>query len=263
MAQPLSPKPRSIWPRWDENRLFTVLLGILVVYASVWLLSEIKNNAKEFTVIGKAPEEPRTVVIEGTGKVSVAPTIARVSAGVLTEGGTDIATSQRENTDRMNALIAAFTGLGIPREDLQTESYTIYPRYDYTDGKSVLVGYNVNQSVKVKVRDLTKVSAVFQKAGELGANQVSGPDFTIDDPEAIRAEARAKAIRNAAEKGLSLAETLGVRLVRVASYQETVAAPPGLYEFAKLDGLGGGGPPQIEAGSLDVVSNVTITYEIQ
>ncbi|TAL18964.1 DUF541 domain-containing protein [Patescibacteria group bacterium] len=262
MPNPSAPEPRSFWPRWDENRLFTVLVAIFLVYASVWLLTAIKNNAKQFEAIGKAPEEKRTIMIDGTGKVSATPTIARIQVGVLTEGETDIAAAQKQNTEKMNALVAALKAMGIAQADLQTTNYSIYPRYDYTNGKSILVGYTVSQNVNVKVRDLTKVSAVFQKAGELGANQVSGPDFTIDDPESLRAEARDKAISNATAKAADIAKALGVRIVRVVSFNESVGGGFPTPEFA-LKGDMGGAAPQIETGSLDVSANVSVTYEIK
>lgn len=261
-----SNEPRSLWPRWDENRLFTVLSAILLVYMSVWLLTAVRNNVREFDSIGKEPEAKRTIMIDGTGKVSAPPTIAQISVGVLTEGGLDIATTQKKNTEKMNALIASVKGIGVATDDIQTANYAIYPRYDYSDGKNALVGYTVSQNVTVKVRDLAKVSVVFQKAGEIGANQVNGPDFTIDDPESARADARAKAIENAQEKAATLASSLGVRLVRIVSFNEFSDQAPGpmMYESLK-SGIGGGAPtaPQVEAGSLDVVANVSVTYEIE
>jgi hypothetical protein len=238
-----------------------------VVYACVFILTAVRNNVRQHDAIGKAPETPRTISIDGTGKVTAPPTVAIVSAGVQTEGGTDIAATQRQNTDKMNALITAFKSLGIAAADVQTANYSIYPRYDYSNGKTDLTGYTVSQSLTVKVRDLTKVSTVFQKAGELGANQVSGPDFTIDDPETVKAEARDLAIANAKEKAVTLAKALGVKIVRVASFNESSGGmPPIAYDLAKSSALGiggGGAAPAIESGTLDVVSNVSVSYEIE
>lgn len=266
MSNPNNSCPRSFWPRWDENRLFTTLLAILIVYASVWLLVAVRNQSKQYATIGKQPETQRMISVEGTGKVSAPPTVAMVRAGIQTEGGTDIAATQKQNTDKMNKLIEAIKVLGIAAADIQTANYSIFPRYDYIDGKTQLSGYSVTQNVNVKVRDLSKISAVFQKAGELGANQVSGPDFTLDDPETARAEARQKAIANAQEKAATLAKTLGVKLLRVESFYESAGAPPATFDYAKSSmGIGGGGEiaPQIETGSLEVVTNVTITYDIE
>lgn len=260
------PGGHSFWPRWRDNRLFTALVAVLVVYACVWILTAVRLNVHAYDAIGKAPETPRTIAVGGTGKVTAPPTVAVVSAGVQTDGGTDIASTQRQNTDRMNALIAAVKALGVADADIQTANYSIYPRYDYTNGKTTLVGYTVTQSVNVKVRDMTKVSAVFGKAGELGANQVSGPQFTIDDPESVRAEARSKAIEDAKAKAATLAASLGVRLVRVASFSESSSPSPVIYDYAKSAapmGIGGGPSPDIQSGSLDVTSDVTVTYEIE
>ena len=263
---PASPENRSYWPRWDENKLMTALLAFLMLYAAGWLLIDMKKTAKESKEIGKPPEMTRTITVNGTGKITATPTIARISVGVLTEGGKDIAVTQTQNSTKMNGLIAELKSLGIAAADVQTTNYSIYPRYEYTDGKSTLIGYTVSQNVNVKVRDLEKVSAVFEKAGAQGANQVNGPDFTIDDPESLQADARAKAIEDAKMKAAALSGSLGVHVVRVVSYGESDAGGPVLFEkrYALSDGIGGGATaPQIESGSLDVVANVSVTYEIE
>lgn len=257
----------SCWPNWRENRLFSVLLAILILVAAVWLVSVVRNNFKTWHAIGLAPVAPRTISIDGLGKVSSPPTIAQISTGVVSEGDLNIGKTQKQNTDKMNALVVALKTLGIADKDLQTANYNISPRYDYTDGKSRITGYTVSQELSVKVRDLTKVSDVFQKAGELGANQVTGPNFTIDDPETARAEARKLAIENAKQKAEVLAKSLGVKILRVATFYESSGGEPvPMMNYAKSDlGIGGGATaaPQIQSGTLDVVSNVSVTYEIE
>lgn len=266
MANP-SNESRSFWPSFQENRLFTVLVALLLLAASVFFILLSRNNLRQYSSIGLAPINPSTITVDGTGKITSPPTVAMISLGVMTDGGTTISTIQKDNTTKMNTLLDAMKALGIASADLQTANYNIYPRYEYPNGKSVLVGYSVNQSVNVKVRDLAKVSDVFQKAGELGANQVSGPDFTIDDPQGLKENARVKAIQNAQDKANVLAKSLGVHLVRVVSFSESGDAPqPIMYDTMKAmaPGIGGGAvaQPAVEAGTLDVVSNVSITYEI-
>ncbi len=268
MAITPSGSPHSCWPNWRENRLFSVLLAILILVAVVWLASVVRNNFKTWHAIGLAPVAPRTISIDGLGKVSSPPTIAQVSTGVISDGDMNIGKTQKQNTDKMNALTAALKSLGIADKDLQTANYNISPRYDYTNGKSQIIGYTVSQELSVKVRDLTKVSDVFQKAGELGANQVTGPNFTIDDPETAKAEARKLAIENAKQKADVLAKSLGVKILRVATFFESSAGESvPMMNYAKSDlGIGGGGlpaAPQIQSGTLDVVSNVSVTYEIE
>ena len=117
----------------------------------------------------------------------------------------------------------------------------------------------------VKIRDLEKVGTIIEKAGSLGANQVGGLNFTIDEPEELRQQARIKALENAKTKAESLAQVAGVNVGRLVSFSENSYIPGPIYlDYAKSEamGLGGGGAPAVEPGSQDIVINVTVTYEV-
>jgi hypothetical protein len=120
--------------------------------------------------------------------------------------------------------------------------------------------------VTVKIRDLSKVSSVLSAAGTVGANTVSGLNFTIDKPEALQAAAREKAISDAMSKAGVLGGQLGIKFVKVVGFSEgSPSQPPIMYNSMAKD-AGGGAPspaPSIQTGSQDVVSNVTLTFEIQ
>lgn len=246
--------------------LMKVLMGILLVYLIVFVGTLARNNMKKFQYIGTADRIPYTISITGEGKETGAPNIAVTDIGFVTEGK-DVATIQKQNTEKMNTLIAEVKKLGIKDADIQTSNYSVYPKYDYTDGKSVISGYTINQSVTLKIRDLTKISAVLAKVGEVGVNQVSSLNFIIDDQESLKMAARDKALQNAKEKAMALAKSLGVKLVRVASYSEyspTEAYP--LKAYSSAMGMGGAVPapaPDIQTGSMDVVVDVNVSFEIQ
>lgn len=239
------------------------VLGGFLLLTLIFFVSVKTNQAYEQTKrIGRADVPQPTIAISGEGKVTAVPDVARISVGLLTEGR-DIAALQRQNTDKMNKLIDAMKALGVADKDIQTTNYSIYPKYDYTDGRSVLSGYTVNQNATVKVRDLSKVGAIFAKVGEIGANQVSGPDFTIDNPTALQDQARLEAIADAQQKAETLARSLGVRLGRVVGFSESGnGGPVPMYDFAR--GIGGAeaAAPKIEAGELDISSDVSLLFEI-
>lgn len=257
----------SFWPQWNSNRLFTLILSILGAYAIVWLGSLIWLNTLRAEHVGIADQAPAIIVVDGTGRITGTPTIATASLGLQTTGK-EVASVQKENSEKMNAFIDALKQLKIPGGDIQTADYSVYPqyRYDQGSGKSTIDGYTVNQSVAVKIRDLGKISAVLGKAGELGLNQVSGVNFTIDDPVNLQTEARAKALAQVNEKAIALAKSLGVRLVRVVGFSEdpSSSSPGPLPMYAEARGGGPNSvPPTIESGSLDVVSNVHVMFQIQ
>jgi len=243
-----------------------VLAGILLVYLIVYLGALTSNKLREFKFIGRAPGLPTNITVDGEGKVTSVPNLATVSVGAVSEKPS-VGAAQQENTQKMNKFLAELKKLSIADKDVQTAQYNIYPKYDYTDGKSKLVGYTVSQNVTVKIRDLTKIEAVLSEAGRLELNQVSGLNFTIDDPEDLRAQARAKALANVQKKAASLARGLGVRLVRVVSYYESPTSQPPIYFDTRAIGLGVGGAapeaPEIQPGSQEVTVNVSVVYEVE
>ena len=250
------------------KKLFITLLGILLVYVIVLVGSMIRNNLEKYYFIGQAEKMERTITVEAEGKVTATPDIAVTTMGMVSEGAT-VAEAQEKNTLVMNDLTAKLKNLGIVEDDLQTMNYNIYPRYDYTeeDGR-MLIGYEVNQSLKVKIRNLDIANDVLTLAGEVGANNVSGLDFTIDDDEVYKAAAREKALEKVAEKTKVLAQSLGLEVVKVVSYDEYESGNNGMPVYKAYAestyGMGGGLPAtDVQAGSTDVMMNVAVTFEIR
>ncbi|MBU0649097.1 SIMPL domain-containing protein [Patescibacteria group bacterium] len=252
---------KSFWPKWPGQKMFYVLMGIVLVYAIVYLAVIIQNNLKEFEYIGLADRERDTISIEGEGKAIGTPDIATVNAGMVTEAKT-VLEAQDANTEKMNSLIAEFKKMGLDSGDIQTVDYSIWPKYEYKEGASNIVGYTVSQSVQIKIRDTAKISLVLAAAGQAGANQVSGVQFGIDDPDGLKEEARLEALVDAKQKAQDLAQALGVSLGKVVGFSEYTYSPT-TKGYLEYDGLGGAGEaPQVETGSLEIDSNVTVIYEI-
>ena len=189
-----------------------------------------------------------------------------VSLGVSTVNAS-VKTAQTQNTQQVNGIVAALTQLGVAAKDMQTSNYSIYPNIDYTNNKQTITGYTVSQNLEVKIRNLDSVGDVLAKAGELGANQVSGINFTIDDPTALQAQARDKAIVDAKTKAQALANELGLTILKVTSFSEdnnSTPPPRPMMLNAMSAGATSAAPsPDIQSGSLDVISDVSVTYEVR
>jgi hypothetical protein len=250
-------------PTWKENPLFAGLLAALTIVLTLFVGLKAWNTYSEHGRIGVAPRSPDTIVIDGDGKVTGEPTLAEVSVGMYSDGR-DVTEVQMANSKKVNAIIAALKGLGIASADMQTNNYSIAPKFDYKDGAQNVIGYVVSQNLSVKVRDLSRVGAVVAKAGELGANQVNGVTFTIDDPTVQKQQARMMAIEDAKKKAEELANALGVKIVRVASFSESSTQPPAFpYAYRALDAAAAAPIPEIQTGTLDVQSRVSVTFEIR
>lgn len=254
-----------MFPKWRENKLFTILAAISVVMLSLYLLMLSMRAFQSVVNFGLAEHEPATITVDGDGEIVAAPDLATINLGVQTENK-EVAAAQKENTDKMNKIIEAIKAQGVKPVDIQTANYQISPQYDYRDGSSKLRGYIVTQNLTLSIRDLSKLGRILEIAGSLGANQVGGLNFTVDKPEMLKNEARDKAIANAKDKAEALATSLGVRLGAIRSFNENGFNPPIMFSKMEALGIGGGGDvpaPAIEQGSLEINSHVTIVYEIK
>lgn len=260
----------KICPKCKWVGVVSAILIVLVLLGVIgWLGVTIFSKIKSYSYIGRPEAMRDTITISGEGKVTAIPDIATVSIGLTTEKK-EVADAQKENTEKINAIIKALKDLKIEAKDIETSSYSIYPKYDYTESGQKLLGYEVSQQLTVKIRDLNNAGAVLAKAGELGANQAGGLEFTIDEPETLRQEAREKALKNAKEKAEALAEISGVKLGKIVSFSESSNGIEPTY-YSRYDSMkaisaesGGGMPsPDIQSGSIEINVYATVVYEIK
>ncbi|MEN9557966.1 MAG: hypothetical protein RL141_335 [Candidatus Parcubacteria bacterium] len=245
-----------------------ILSGVLLAVLCLFVGLKSWNAYAEHSRIGVAVRDRDTIAVQGTGKVTASPDLALVNLGVQTEADT-VRAGQDENTKKMNAIVAMLKASDIKADDITTGQYSISPRYNWDSGKQELVGYTVDQSVSVKIRDLDAVGETLAKAGDLGANQVGGIQFTIDEPESLEDEARSKAITDATEKAKVLADQLGLQIRKAVSFSESTGGYPAPYPMLAeraydAMNMGGAAPvaPDIQAGSQDVISNVSVIFEV-
>ncbi len=247
------------------RKIILTLIGVLIAYAIVWVGTSIRNNLRNYETIGYAPKTERILRVDAEGKVTVKPDIGVTTIGMIAEAKT-VSEAQEKNNKVMSDLVGRIKALEIAEADIQTANYNVYPQYQYSEKEGrVLTGYEVHQNVTVKIRDLTKANAVLALAGEVGANTVSGLEFTFDDRDAYVEAARMDAMKKLEKKARMLASTLGVRLVSVISYdeyEEGAGGPVPLYATsAKADMAMSS--PSIEAGSNDVILHTVVVFEIR
>ncbi len=277
---PMGPPPGDMDPKnghhhdpWYNRGSFfrkfmSALVGVLLVYIIFYFGTLIRNNIKKYDYIGKADRMERSITINGYGKVTGNNDIAVTSIG-YSNTDKDVSVAQAANKKTMDSITSELTRMGVDAKDLQTD-YTIYPDYNYTQDKGQeLKGYRVSSNITVKIRDLSRIPTILSLAGKYGATQVSGLNFTIDDPENLKTEARDEALANAHQKAAELAAALGVKMVGVLSYSEYEGNNNGYDAYKSLAYPAGSAvsaeayAPQVASGSKDVEMNVAITYEIQ
>lgn len=244
----------------------------------VFLLVLTLSSLKQYHYIGSGISASNTITVSGDGEVFAVPDTATFSVTVQEEAK-EVKAAQEVATKKGNDIKAYLKSQGIDEKDIQTTDYSLYPQYDYINavcsqgycppGKQVLRGFQVSETLTVKVRDTQKAGDLLAGVGSKGASSVSGLSFTIDDQDKLDAEARDKAIAKAKEKAEALADALGVSIVRVVGFSENSNYPPMPYAY----GMGGAErldasvakavAPEISVGQNKITSNVTVTYEIR
>lgn len=244
------------------KRLEFLFLGVMTLLAIVL-------TGCEPQIIGTLlqSQESRKIHVTGNGSVVGEPDIATLNLGVSVEKKT-VAAAREAAAVAMTAVIDALKARGIAENDIQTERFSIYPQYDYTENGRVLRGYSVNNTVSAKVRELETLSGVIDDAAEAGGDivVVNTIQFMIEDATPLQTQARGLAVKDAEAKAQTLADASGVTLGKPITITETshAASPPIAFAkeaaFAEDSALSS---TPIEAGELTVTVNITIVYEIE
>lgn len=235
---------------------------IVLTWAAIIALLSVAYAAKGWL---RSVSSSRTVTVSAEGTATVVPNLATISFSVVSEGAS-ATVIQDDNTKKMNAAITAVKGFGIDLKDIKTSGYTLSPRYAYEQktGKSRIDGYQITQTVTVKVRALDNAGKIVGVLPAVGVNQISGPDFSVEDMDTFLHAARAEAFGKARAKAKELARLAGAGVGRVVTFSESTGSdyPRPVYMKAMMGGEAAS-VPQFEAGSDEARVTVSVTYELR
>jgi uncharacterized protein YggE len=253
-------------------RRIAAVIGVMIVVALI-AYTYLTLKQAQYMYSG-----PTSITVRGEGEIFATPDTATFSFGVESKEA-DATTAQNKASETMEAVISYLKESGVEEKDIKTEYYNLTPRYEYPEvvctsfycppqGEPKLVGYQVSQTVSVKLRDRSKAGDIISGVGNRGATNVSGLSFTIDDPDAYKAQAREEAIKDAKGKAEVLAKTLGARLVRMNGYWEDEGGYPIPYGMGgAMDAVQSKMMPEraaeLPVGENTIVSRVSISYEIR
>ena len=233
--------------------------GILLIVALVGLAG--CGTDKE-TIIAPA-EEQSQIHVTGQGMVRATPDIALTQLGVQTFSES-LDEAMAENNSRSEGVIAALRGEGVADSDIKTTSFNVQPQRDFRkeDGIGEIVGYWVNNTVAVTLRDLTRVGGVLQAAIDAGANNVNSLIFTLADSDSLRMQARVKAMEDARLRAETLAQAAGVELGKPVRIDDSSYGGGPILARASFDEAAGGAVP-VAPGEMEITAQVAVVYEIR
>jgi uncharacterized protein YggE len=217
-----------------------------------------------FSVSQTTVEKKTTFDVEGTGKVTAIPDTAEINLGIQVRKPT-VQESQKEANEKINKITDEIKKLGIGERYIKTVNYSVYPEYDYKAGRNIK-GFNVNITLQVKVKDFEKTNKVIDTATSLGANQIGGLNFALDDErlEELKMEARKQAIEKAKDKAKEIAKAGGIKLGRLVNISENLVTPYPPVPLVREMGIGGAPEEkqtQIQPGETEITISVILSYE--
>lgn len=256
--------------------IFLVMLSILAIIGTVVLAR------------GSRSMNENTISVSGTAEIDASPDIANFSFTV-TETSDTAEGAQKVISEKIAMILDGLEGVDVDESDIKTQSYTIYPKYEWLrakpenneiiaidggeyypgdDRQRVQTGFDVSQNVSVTLRDFDVVPQVLTLFAETGVDNLNGPNFQIEDPEALKQEARQEAIKKAKEQAKDLARDLDVRLGKIVSFNENNGGYYPQPYFAKSAMMAdvaeeASFAPELPIGENTVSASVSITYKIK
>lgn len=200
-----------------------------------------------------------------TGEATRVPDLAIINAGVVSRAATATAALQ-DNANRMDKVIAALKRAGIADRDIQTSSINLHAEYRYPDNQSPqLTGYTASNQVTIRFHDIANSGKILDALVAEGANQINGPNMTIEQPEAALDEARSKAIAAGRARAELYARSLGMRVVRIVSLSENGGsyAPPPPAPPSPMMASAERAYTKIEPGEQKLQVSLAMTFELQ
>ncbi len=263
-------------PNVYKKNLYLAVLVLLIVLSLLFAM-QFLSEIKAYGMMGSG--NINTITLSGYGEVQAVPDIANISFTISKEAKT-VKEAQEMVAEIEKGTLTFLEDNNIAEKDIKTNNFSFRPKYEYKydklipcnefrcppqPGKNVIVGYIATENIIVKIRNTDDAGKIMQGLGELGVSQLNGPNFEIDDEDALEMEARRKAISDAKTKAKVLAKDLGVRLGGVASFSEGGNySTPMMYKTVMMGvDESEASVAQIPKGENTIVSNVTITYEIR
>jgi hypothetical protein len=244
--------------RWSLY-LVTAVFAAVIIMSALWIQNGLAETNQQQTTPG-SDENIHTVMVTGNGRVSASPDAAVVQLGVQTEAET-AEEALNENNQRVQSLLDAISATGVARDDIQTQSIRLFPRYEFhEDGTRTLTGYEASNLIRIRVRELESLGITLDEAVQAGSYTIENIQFEITDPTSLMEQARQLAMENARSKAEQLAALADSDLGAVIRIVESSGAPsPTVQREFSLAAEEASAVP-VEPGTQEISVNVQVTW---
>ena len=214
------------------------------------------------TVEPLVPAQGTILDVSAEGRTTRVPDLATIRAGVVSQAPT-AAAALADNAQRMARVVAALKRAGIADRDLATANVGLSPQYRYTEGQPpAITGYQATNTVSIRFRDVAKAGGVLDTLVAQGANQIDGPNLSVDAADAALDEARTDAIRRARARAELYAKAAGMRVDRIVSIVENGGGQPPMPmpPMAQMRMVKMADSTPLAAGEQDLTATVSVRF---
>ncbi|WP_454279213.1 SIMPL domain-containing protein [Sphingomonas sp. Marseille-Q8236] len=239
--------------------LFTAALAPIAVASGV----AAQSLPAPTTVEPLVPAAGTVLDVSAEGRTTRVPDLATIRAGVVSQGAT-AAAALTDNAQRMARVLAAVKRAGVADRDIQTATVQLQPQYRYGENvPPTITGYQATNTLSIRFRDIAKSGTVLDALVAQGANQIDGPNLSIDKPDAALDEARTDAVAKARARAELYAKAAGIRVARIVSITENGAdagGPERPMMMARAMAADASAKTSIAPGERDVTVNVSVRF---
>jgi uncharacterized protein YggE len=213
---------------------------------------------------GTTSPASHSITAVGDGVVEGTPNVLELSLGVTTRDPS-AATALAHNSELAVKVIGVLKHAGVADKDVQTSDLSISP--NVSGSGNHVDGYEVDNTVTAKVRDVNKAGDIVDAATKVSDNEIVVRDlsFSFDDNSSMVAAARTLAVKRAQDQARQLADAAGVSLGNLDSISSTsvpVGPPPEAAGARPAPGAAAAPTPPVNPGSQSVSVEVTLVYQI-
>jgi len=202
----------------------------------------------------------RLITVVGEGELWIDANEVSIRLGVETFA-VDLGEAKSRNDQNIKRVLALVNEYKIEQKYVRTSQITIQPKYKDRNDPTTLIGYSVQNSISIMLKDINKFDAFITDALKAGANSLSMVEFRSSEIGKYKDQALAMAVKAAQDKAVKLANELGRKVGKPYSIQEGgIVSGAGDFYMAGAVALS---RDTYAPGQIRVYARVTVSFELE
>jgi uncharacterized protein YggE len=219
------------------------------------------------------PNQGNTVSVSGDAEIKAVPNQVVLALGVETRDKS-LATARAQNDAAVRSVLDTMAKSQVDPTDVQTDFMQVNIHYN-SSLHTIVDYYEVEKSISVTLKDVSKFEPLLSAALEAGANHLYGVEFLTTELRKYRDQARALAAKAAIEKANDLAAAAGLKVVGKPTSVSTYSYGGGSWygrlnsmnrnvaQNAYQSGQPGSAEGTVALGKISVTATVSMNFRME